>query len=687
MRKLVVLALMVGVPCDTPAQVASQAQMVETVKDALARSERGEFATARQSLEGWFRRCGTSPEAFDCREVFASGLGALFQRQAAVDRRNRDSLYRKAIAYYDTILREAPEQPDIIYDKAIAYRALGPHEWQEPFFRRAPTLDPSRNALYLTFLGDYLAKNNRWSEAASAYSRAEQQDPDDDGARSGLITALSALGGARRNELLRHAARWADSHPESARDAYRAVLAASFGAVPRADFIADSAILGLVSVQARNRFAIGAVPDSVDPLWTPVREIREFVRDVTRSSAPWWLRNQLRREALARTALATGRSALASARYDRAERFWVEGLNLAQRTSPLALALQRELAVLYFQQPALDPGRRKFDALEQTLFIEKAAFIAGGDLEASQRYHTTLALIYVERGVWRSERHGRNARQQFTWALEVADTRRGRDNYHQPLPELRQALARGLDSLGSRGEAGQRYLEAARDFLDVDELEAAARAAENAIRLGQSFAASQWVVAFRSDMARWPDSLISACTGPRFATLAPGGDASFAARQRFKVLSDCSRAGQPPADMRHAIAAFELIDRGAATLVGGGDVERFERVMRSLLTPFSVTFRPGHLDEEPAPRGTRLMVSLPGESSPRWYTASRDDLIAARVAAELHGSVSPFPITVVDGALSIPDYVVIPPEVMQRLRAIRGVQSVGPVSARRGALR
>jgi hypothetical protein len=378
---------------------------------------------------------------------------------------------------------------------------------------------------------------------------------------------------------------------------------------------------------------------------------------------------------------------LASARYDRAERFWVEGLNIAQRTSPLGLELQRELAVLYFHQPTLDPGRRKFDALEQNLFMDKGAVIAGGNLEATQRYHTTLGLIYLERGVWQSERYARNARQQFTWALETADLRRGNGNFHQPMPEIRQALARGLDSLGSRSEAGQRYLEAARDFLDVDDLDAAARAAENAIRLGQSAAAVQWVVALRSDIARSPDSLMSVCTGPRVATLAPGGDASFAARQRFKVFSDCSRAGQPAGDMRHAIAAFELVDRGEATLVGGGDVERFQRVMRSVLTPFGVTFRPGHLDAEPAPSGPRLMVSLPGETSPRWYTASRDDMIAARVAAALHGSVSPFPITVVDGDLSIPRDVVVPPEVMQRLRTIRGVLFVRPVSARRGAPR
>jgi hypothetical protein len=655
--------------------VTTRQRVLQTVNQALVRSDRGEFIEARQSLEQSLAGCGTAPDGRECRVLFASGLGSMLQRQASVDRRNRDSLYTRAVAYYDKILTEVPNNPEAIYGKALAYRALGSHEWQETFFRQAPSLDPGKSALYLTFQGDYFASVRRWPDAAQAYRQAVQQDADDDGARSGLIEALSTLGSQSTRELLGYARDWELRYPASAAAAYRAILSASFAPSGQRDAVADSAIIGLVSVQSQNRLAVGTMPASVSPDWTPVREIHAFLRTATSPVAPWWQQNPERTKVLAQAALAGGRAAVGEGKYNLAENLWRDALNIAQRNSTVSLDLQRELALLYSRQPTLDPDRRKFNSLEQNIFEGKMGALATGDLEAAQRYHTTLGLIYLERGVWRNSDYARNAEKQITWALDKAEEREQRQRFYQPLAELRLILARGLDSTGDRGAAARRYAEAARAFLDVDDLEAATNAARNATRLDGNVAGVMPLVALRSELARGPAGA-RACTSEQLGALRRTGDVAFVNRQRFKVLADCSKADATTRQRQHAMDAFTLVDSARVTLVSGADVVRFERVMQTLLTPFSVRFEAVHLDPAPVTDQRSIQVSLPAETTPLWYSPTTDNVLVARVVTALGNAVRPFPMMVAGGVVSIPPSVELPSTVLAKLRGVAGVRAV-----------
>jgi tetratricopeptide (TPR) repeat protein len=650
--------------------------VLHTVNEALAESDTGRFALARQKLERSLAKCETGPAGRECRILYASGLGSMLYRQGAVDRKNRDSLYRGAVAYYDGILKEAPDNSEAVYGKALSYRALGPHEWMEDFFKQAPRLDPGQRVLYFTFLGDYYAAERRWSEAVGAYEQAVQQDADNDGARSGLIDALASLGPQAVHELLQYARDWEVRYPGSAAEAYRAVLRGSFGPEGQRDAAADTAIVGLVRAQARSRLTVSEVPPGVSADWTPIRELHAFLSTPKPDAAPWWMQGAERREVLAQAALAVGRAAVGAGDYDVAELLWTQGVKLARRSSTVSLDLQRELALLYFRQPALDPDRYKFDALEQKIFEGKFGALAAGDLEAAQRYHTTLGLIYVERGVWRSPNYARNAEQQLTWALDKADERQRIQRFYQPLPELRQLLAHGLDSLGSRREAARGYAEAAAAFLDADDLGAADIAMRSATRLDGDATGAARVLALRSELARGGETAAEACTAERIATIRGGGNADFFARQRFKVQADCVKAGPASRKRENAIAAFRLVDSAGVTLVGGGDVARFERVMITLLDPFGVSFQTAHLDPAPAPGGPSIQVSLPGETRPLWEAAALDDVIAARVVAELGTAVTPFPIAVVAGVLSVPATPEVPPGLLKRLEGVPGVRVV-----------
>jgi hypothetical protein len=657
----------------TQAAGSNRSRVLQNVSEALAVSSSGRFALARQTLEYSLAGCPAGPSGRECRLLYASGLGSLLYRQAALDRQNRDSLYLGSVAYYDRLLTEAPDNSEAIYGKALSYRALGPHEWMEPFFRNAPKADPGRRGLYLTFLGDYYAAEGRWPQAAEVYRQAVQQDADEDGARSGLIDALAALGGPATLELLQYGKDWEVRYPGSAADAYGAILTGSFRPGGQRDAIADSAVVGLVRTQARNRLTVGKTPPAVDTGWTPVREIRVFLQTAAPEAAPWWGQGAERQSALAQAALAGGRVGVTEGKYDVAERIWTEGVRLARRSSAVSLDLERELATLYFRQPALDPGRKKFDALEQEIFAGKFGALATGDLEAAQRYHTTLALIYVARGVWGGT-YARNAGQQLTWALDKAEERRQRQQFYQPLPELRQLLAHGLDSLKSYGEAGRRYAAAAAAFLDTDDLDAADSAVQNGKRLAADVTGPARVLALRSDLAHSVETA-SRCSPGSIAAIVGPGNSDFFSRQRFKILADCSKV-DPRFSRQYAIAAFRLVDSARVTLVGGSDVVRFERVMSTLLEPFGVAFQAAHLDPVPPSGGPSIQVSLPGETTPLWVAAALDDVIAARVVAELGAGVNPFPITVSSGVLSIPASAAALPGLLKRLQGVTGVREV-----------
>jgi hypothetical protein len=96
---------------DAWAVQSSRELVLQSVNNALATAERGNFAAARSSLERSLAQCGTAVQNRECRVLYASGLGSLLQRQASVELESRDTLYMQAIGYYDRILQEVPNDP------------------------------------------------------------------------------------------------------------------------------------------------------------------------------------------------------------------------------------------------------------------------------------------------------------------------------------------------------------------------------------------------------------------------------------------------------------------------------------------------------------------------------------------------------------------------------------------------
>ena len=81
---------------DARALQSNRELVLQSVNNALATAERGNFAAARSSLEQSLTQCGTALANRECRVLYASGLGSLLQRQASVELESRDTLYTKS---------------------------------------------------------------------------------------------------------------------------------------------------------------------------------------------------------------------------------------------------------------------------------------------------------------------------------------------------------------------------------------------------------------------------------------------------------------------------------------------------------------------------------------------------------------------------------------------------------------
>ncbi|HEU4785816.1 MAG TPA: hypothetical protein VFS57_00355, partial [Gemmatimonadaceae bacterium] len=548
------LALM---PAAASAQAVTTVVRVRTaVSDALAKRQTSGFVATRTSLESVRATCALSDSPTSCRSHVDYSLGYLYQTEGTRASAGRDTLLDRALQYYDSSLAADPNNRAALYNKALSVRAIGAPASPESFLRDAAVRDPARGSTYMSLLGDYFWDQTRWRDAVGAYRGALSADPDNAATRAALVQCYRRWRDpAVLPELLAVGDGWLVRFPESAADAYRAVVERAL-AVARAGEepeIAARAIVKLVSVQDRfgdTLLARSAQDTSGLARFAPLLQLEAFLRTAAIDSAPWWSTGD-RRQALARAALVRGSEASAKGDDPRAERLWLAGVNLARYRSRESVDLEREIALLYSRRPDIDPRGDKFRRIEDRIFVDKGGALASGDVEAAQRFHTTLFLIYSQRGTWRSPYPARNALDQLTWAVRAADERASSEHFYQPLPELRERLAFVLDSLREDRPAAQSMaVGAVRAWLDVDDPQSAQRSARLARRLG----AGTHLVALDALIARRTRTA-SSCNRSALAGLEP---AAFAARQRFKAYADC----------RSNAAAFAIADTPGFTLIG-----------------------------------------------------------------------------------------------------------------------
>lgn len=544
-------------------------------KAAVALSREGRYAEARSRLEQALGACAAGDSGRPCRALLHYTLGFVAQDQLEGSRRpsaDEGVLGDAAIEAYEAALADAPDHGPTLANLASLFE------------RR----------------GNAALEADRPKDALASYERAMKLVPASEGVRRRLVAAWTAFPPKSLEPVLARLGEWESSWPGVAREGYVAVMRRTYATDAP---IAEKALVRWLDLLAREDALTTADFAALPVQWVgPAPDaLRAYMKTPWGEPATWWLQERSRVEALARVALALGKGFLAQGKGPEwPERCWQSALRVASPMSPRRVDLERELAMLYFHSPELDGNGQKMQRLLDQIFDEKMASIWQRDLDAVQRYHTTLGLIFAAQERWGTPSEPRGALFQLRHALDTAAQRSGPGMPPQPLPELRERLADGLTATGQKEQAFRTYVGAAQAYLDTDDLQSAERSLDRAQSLANAAKASASSLEPLRALGRLRSALAGPLPGPsdiaaaltwvqapsaaglapdfvdrqRFklladaATRAPQGEQSLAAARALTVAADKKIPLQSPRDLLRVDDVTRIVNRGAGKIIG-----------------------------------------------------------------------------------------------------------------------
>jgi tetratricopeptide (TPR) repeat protein len=670
---LVVAIALIASSGAAEAIVALPGPATPAVLEAQKLAAEGREADADMHLQTALSGCAAGPVGQSCRAQLGFAAATLAEDRAARDTGGRAQWLRTALARYEGVLAESPTHAPALAGCVRVWIAQGDRGKAQALLEDTLKRAPDQEAVAL-MLGDVARDAKDWDRAIRAYRQAADQHPTSDPARRRLVQAYIGLLPARLDDLRQTLAEVESQFPVIAELGHRAIIERFNTASDQS--VAEASLLRLVLVLAATRRLTVENLATLPAGWMSpaLRDLRAYVTAPDRQPpSGWWRNASARRHVLATGGLALGNQALlandvagAAARWEIAATVAPEFDEYAFDSSlkglpTVRLDLQTALALHYFRFPALDPGEVKFNRVIDSIFNSKAEAYKLSDLESIQRHHTILGVIYAEKGQWKSTAFAKNAIFQLDNALKTAARRDQRDGSYQPLPELRERLAKGLDSTGDKARAATTYLAAAEGYLDTDALEAVKGALAPAFGLTAAGGSEhdhavqvQSVLLTRRQIEYATGSALDPAASTYefksggahawlYGTALPHLASDFLDRQRFKALSDLAAHLQAAG---HAAAATELAARAFSSaiehvrhLTGPADLVRLEQIR-----PLAVQDRV--LDRKPLVQG-QFTSSASGFKT--WKLTDPitlrstevrldgDDVLAARIARELAG--------------------------------------------------
>jgi tetratricopeptide (TPR) repeat protein len=560
---------------------------------ALRLLEEGRWDDAVALLREARSECSTGDAGRACRLLIDYSLGYSYQLE--YDGRRDPELLEVAARFYQRVLEEEPAHPAT-----------------------------SKNlALVRVLSGELAEANSDLERALELFREAAALNPESEVARRRILGVCERLGGERLAELLTDLDAWRERFPDLARRGYVLVVERTWREDPE---LADRALRSYVSMLAsEDRVSDGALaglPES----WGPVAELRRFFADGEWSGGEWW--RSVDEELRVDLARALGHEWLVQGRSEDTEACW-SGL-LRDPPRPLTgswLDLYGDLAALYANRPELDPEGRRFEELENALFHGKGEAYRSEDLEAIQRFHTVLGLIYAERGRWDAGWEPKGAVFQLSHAIRTAEQRQERGEApYQPQARLNALLAEGYRATGD-DRAPEQYLEAARAYLDTDDVDRAAEMLSAARQLPAGERPEvrelEGVVRARSRLSGDPSSVCPTAEG-LFAAL-EHSEPEFVSRQRFKTLSDCSSRTRSSESLAYSAGALTAAVDGRITLVGAADLSRMASLRDTLrgASSESLGLSPGLYSLSTSTGTGRIVVDVPSADRAMIYLENK----------------------------------------------------------------
>jgi len=576
----------------------SQAQTAVTAAQDLA--AKSQWKEAEAKLLEAERQCRSGAQEQPCRLLLTYSMGWLAQQQGDTER---------ARTYYKRVLNEAPSNGAALNNLALLDVAAGQGADAEALWTRAIAGDPAHAGQWALQLGDYYSRCGKYSDAVRQYQLAADKLPDAETPRRRIVETYVRMPEDSLSGLATQAFSWEALFPSTTRLAYELLVRRGF-----AGPLSDQVLLRWISLISEHDRVTEETLAIAPSGWktAPVNELRSYLKDPTASNFHWnwWRQSPVRISTTLELASATGKKMLRETRdATKTGSCWEAALNwvsnpdalmgaLGSDSTPTGLTalldLNQNLASLYYHYPSLDPSGRKLDRIVTGLFESKGVFISRGDWEATQSYHTTLALIYADRGIWNPKpgsSYGASAIFQLRAALDDADRRfhDPQQRFFQPLPELKEKLAEGYVQTNQPQSAAEQYLRATAAYLDVDALAAAQKTLSKARELKATPATTDQlrsILDTRYKLLRGTPTEISPEKTPWLFRPAGLIDQQFLKRQTFKISVDSAISGGVQAGPTEAqtIEAYQLATQQQVPLVGMGDLIRWQRLESQLRT-------------------------------------------------------------------------------------------------------
>ena len=595
--------------------VASQAEAQVAAND---------FAGAERTVKDGIQHCDEAPNLDECRAYLQFTFGYVMASQSdTTSLRRAEEAYAAAAQFFST-------NAELLTNLGDVQLRLGKNDDAAKAFEKAASQDAAGAAARFLSAAESFRAAGDADHAIAFYRKAVEKGSAK--AASGLVSL-----GRRIEETLeigRDLRR--RGFTDAAIRAFETVMAqherapeaAADAAVAWAEARANT---GTMSAAAFERLPAGwtlpflaSVADAIRGKWTfsfvnaPPPFVRYAASAVGKSAA----------DAL----LVAGERAKAYALYDRA---MTEGFLPREQEQIAELkglpVVYLDAAVQMARISTADGDKAKFSKVEQRLFSDPRAY-ESQNWTAVQRMHTVLGTIYAERNQWTSDNPRTNATFQLTQAIDAAKRREEIEHVVQPLPYLHETLANGYRSQGNADLAAKEDLAAARDYLDVDALQAAGKVlsrtkpATNDPVVVDTYNKLTAIVDYRSGLTKidWKT------TPPEqvFATQAtPVLDADFLARQRFKTLADLSgiakKKGDPDAAKAFSDDATKALQ--TQTYRSGSSADSLRRETVYTVSPKAKSIKP--VDEEPK------------------YQINRDEQSSSRDIATVHPETTTTTIT------------------------------------------
>lgn len=653
----------------------------EISAEALKSSQVGDSRRAIDNANAGLQDCPTGAPGFACRGLLNYTVGYVYQQQAqsSATPADRERALTSAAASYRAALRDDPSNGTIHFNLALLLSNSGDRAAAIAELQEAIKADPTQWQ-YSVKLGDIQAQQKNWKAAMQAYIQAAQTAPGAEAPPERILELTRRGYGLNADELQSRCKEWEALYPTLAASCYEQFITMVFAGNNTA---AETALVTWLGIIGRQEKVGAQVLEGLPRNWgtTALPPLSAILRgDLSRITENWWTQSDSRREAWARFLLAVGQE---SASHDpkAMERIWQLALNTVKSDprSASALELRRALALLYVRHPDLDLSHSKLNDLVEQIFVDKMGAIESKDLEAEQRYHTVLGLIFAGQQKWGSDNDSHSAAFQLRRTVEVADERYRKEAIYQPLPEIKELRVKVYEKTNHPVEAANARWDTLLAYMDSDQLDRAAQVME-AIQDSGKFdkVTLSSLLKLRRDAGATPaeqkGSLIT-----ELSTLKPKGgiSAEFLQRQQFKALADLVTIGpagaSETASVQAALAAFSLTVEQHVPLIGVKDLSRWQAVQQRLVE--STGGRSEKMQVRPGRGGATLKLALPGSAVPQNVDVSAQTFQAAHVAQVL----GPEQLTrysrslsLSNGKLAAPDSAVTSPEVRRKLE-MKGV--------------